>query len=90
MTTAIFCRQTGRAFRRSGLTRGLGERDARLRRAPGVSVSTSAAGLSSRSPLNAAWRTMPSPVQPANSISATSSGLSPMDARLVARRADRR
>src|ERR1700681_3989476 len=40
----------------------------------GFSVSTSLAGLSSRRPLNAAWRTMPSPVQPANSISATSSG----------------
>ena len=42
----------------------------------GLSASTSAAGLSSRSPLKAAWRTMPSAVQPANSISATSSGLS--------------
>ena len=40
----------------------------------GFSASTSAAGLSSRRPLNAACRTMPSPVQPANSISATSSG----------------
>ena len=38
----------------------------------GFSASTSSAGLSSRKPLNAAWRTMPSPVQPANSISATS------------------
>src|SRR5262249_36496708 len=38
------------------------------------SATTSSAGLSSRSPLNEAWRTLPSPVQPANSISATSSG----------------
>jgi hypothetical protein len=42
----------------------------------GVSASTSSAGLSSRRPLNAACRTWPSPVQPANSISATSSGFS--------------
>jgi hypothetical protein len=35
---------------------------------------TAAAGLSSRRPLKAAWRTMPAAVQPANSISATSSG----------------
>src|ERR1700727_2850792 len=40
----------------------------------GFSASTSSAALSSRRPLNAACRTMPSPVQPANSISATSSG----------------
>src|SRR4051812_27110045 len=40
----------------------------------GVSATMSSAGLSVRSPLNAAWRTLPSPVQPANSISATSSG----------------
>src|SRR5689334_18653871 len=40
------------------------------------SASTLLAGLSSRSPLNDAWRTMPSPVQPANSISATSFGFS--------------
>ena len=40
----------------------------------GFSACTSAAGLSSRRPLNAAWRTMPEPVQPANSISATSRG----------------
>ena len=39
------------------------------------SASTSSAGLSSRNPLKAAWRTMPAPVHPANSISATSSGL---------------
>src|ERR1041385_1734025 len=38
------------------------------------SASTLLAGLSSRSPLNDAWRTMPSPVQPANSISATNFG----------------
>ena len=36
--------------------------------------ATSPAGLSSRSPLKAACRTLPSAVQPANSISATSSG----------------
>ena len=41
----------------------------------GFSASTSAAGLSSRNPLKAACRTKPAPVQPANSISATSSGL---------------
>ena len=35
-----------------------------------------ARGLSCRSPLNAAWRIIPEPVQPANSISATSSGRS--------------
>ena len=40
----------------------------------GFSASTSSAGLSSRKPLKEAWRTMPAPVQPANSISATSSG----------------
>ncbi len=40
----------------------------------GFSASTSSAGLSARSPLKAAWRTLPSPVKPANSISATSSG----------------
>ncbi len=41
----------------------------------GFSASTSSAGLSSRSPLKAACRTLPSPVQPANSISATRSGV---------------
>ncbi len=40
----------------------------------GVSASTSAAGLSSRRPLNEAWRMEPSPVKPAYWISATSSG----------------
>ena len=40
----------------------------------GVSASTSLAGLSWRRPLNAACRIMPAPVNPANSISATSSG----------------
>jgi hypothetical protein len=41
----------------------------------GFSASTSAAGLSSRSPLKAACRTKPAPVQLANSISATRPGL---------------
>jgi len=42
----------------------------------GFSASTSAAGLSSRSPLKAACRTAkPAPVQPANAISATRPGL---------------
>src|SRR5262245_19862914 len=40
----------------------------------GRSASISDAGLSLRRPLKAAWRTLPSSVQPANSISATSSG----------------
>ena len=40
-----------------------------------ASARTSFAGLSSRRPLKAACRTMPSPVQPANSISAISFGL---------------
>ena len=40
----------------------------------GFSASISSAGLSLRRPLKAACRTLPSPVQPANSISATSSG----------------
>ena len=40
----------------------------------GVSARTSFAGLSSRNPLKAACRTMPSAVNPANSISATSFG----------------
>src|SRR5450759_2288250 len=39
-----------------------------------VSVSTSLAGLSLRRPLNDACRTIPSPVHPAYSISATNSG----------------
>ena len=38
-------------------------------------ATTSAACLSWRSPLNTAWRTMPSAVQPRNSTSATSAGL---------------
>src|SRR5438105_8390663 len=38
------------------------------------SACTSDAGLSRRRPLYDAWRTCPSVVQPANSISATSSG----------------
>ncbi len=42
----------------------------------GAIASTSAAGLSSRRPLKAAWRIEPSPVHPANSISATSVGSS--------------
>ena len=42
----------------------------------GISATTSAAGLSRRNPLKAAWRIMPDPVQPANSISATSFGSS--------------
>src|SRR5664279_766817 len=41
-----------------------------------VSVSTSLAGLSLRRPLNDACRTIPSPVHPAYSISATKSGFS--------------
>ncbi len=41
------------------------------------SALISAAGLSSRRPLNDAWRTLPSPVQPANSISATKPPVSP-------------
>ena len=41
-----------------------------------ISPRTSLAGLSCRRPLNAACRTLPSLVQPANSISATSSGFS--------------
>ena len=53
----------------------------------GVSASTSAAGLSSRRPLNAAWRIAPSPVKPANSISATSSGLTQWIAGRLPRRA---
>src|SRR5258706_7497645 len=40
----------------------------------GISARTSLLGLSSRRPLKAACRTLPSPVQPANSISATSFG----------------
>src|ERR1700682_5088971 len=40
----------------------------------GVSVSTSRAGLSLRRPLNDACRTIPSPVHPAYSISATNLG----------------
>src|SRR5262245_1631915 len=40
----------------------------------GFSATISPAGLSVRRPLKAACRTLPSPVQPANSISATSSG----------------
>src|SRR6185312_10311135 len=44
---------------------GVGNRDAEDR-----------AGLSSRSPLKAAWRMLPPSVQPANSISATSCGFS--------------
>ena len=40
----------------------------------GVSATTSAAGLSSRSPLKEACRTWPASVQPANWTSATSSG----------------
>src|SRR5262245_13614575 len=40
----------------------------------GRSALISSAGLSLRSPLKAACRTLPSAVQPANSISATSSG----------------
>jgi hypothetical protein len=40
----------------------------------GVSASTSAAGLSSRRALKAAWRIWPSAVKPSYSISATSSG----------------
>ncbi len=42
----------------------------------GLSASTSSAGLSWRSPLNAACRMFPASVKPANSISATSSGFS--------------
>ena len=63
----FFIRRPG--FPRSGRRR-IGERT--VSAGAGVWVSTSDAGLSSRSPLKAAWRTMPSPVQPANSISATS------------------
>src|SRR5262249_26376909 len=40
----------------------------------GFSALTSDAGLSSRRSLKAAWRRMPSSLQPANSTSATSSG----------------
>src|SRR5215469_1862629 len=49
----------------------------------GSSALTSLAGLSSRSPLNAACRMLPSPVQPANSISATSSGFSQCISRVL-------
>ena len=48
----------------------------RLSRGAGISATTSLAGLSSRRPLNAACRIFPSPVNPAYSISATSSGRS--------------
>ena len=47
-----------------------------------LSASTSSAGLSCRSPLNAACRTLPPSVQPANSISATSSGFSQCTSRV--------
>jgi hypothetical protein len=43
-------------------------------RLPSHSSTTSAADLSSRSPLNEPWRTNPSPVSSRNSISATRLG----------------
>ena len=49
----------------------------------GISALTSRASLSCRSPLNAACRTLPSPVQPANSISATNSGFSQCTSRIL-------
>ena len=49
----------------------------------GFSASTSSAGLSWRSPLNAACRILPPSVQPANSISATSSGFSQCTSRVL-------
>src|SRR6266481_4202473 len=49
----------------------------------GFSAVTSLAGLSRRSPLNAACRMLPSLVQPANSISATSSGFSQCTSRVL-------
>src|SRR5260221_7042769 len=48
------------------------------------SAITSSAGLSCRKPLNAAWRILPSSVQPANSISATSSGFNQWTSRVFA------
>src|SRR4051812_10920007 len=53
---------------------GLGISTSTSSGAAGFSALTSAAGLSVRRSLKAAWRTMPSAVQLANSISATSSG----------------
>ncbi len=50
----------------------------------GFSAITSSAGLSCRKPLNAACRILPSSVQPANSISATSSGFSQCTSRVFA------
>ena len=47
----------------------------------GVSCTTSFAGLSSRRPLNAAWRTWPCAVKPLNSTSATSFGSTQMPLR---------
>ncbi len=73
----------------AGASRGRrgGARDRRRRRARASSASTSRAGLSSRSALKAAWRTSPSAVKPANSISATSSGFSQWTVRSPSRRA---
>ena len=49
----------------------------------GFSAFTSPAGLSWRSPLNAACRILPPSVKPANSISATSSGFSQCTSRVL-------
>src|SRR5262249_19916240 len=62
-----------------GLASALAESCAGASEGGGAATSTltSEAGLSSRNPLNDAWRTLPSPGQPADSISATSLGLAP-------------
>ena len=57
-----------------------------LRRRRLLRLRPRSAGLSSRSPLNEACRTLPSAVQPANSISATSSGFTQWTSRRLARR----
>src|SRR5579872_1677058 len=59
-----------------GARRPLGEAAFPVGFCMAVSAITSCGFLSSRKPLNAAWRIMPEAVQPSNSISATNSGLS--------------
>ena len=69
-----------------GFAAGVGVASSASLGATGCSARTSLAGLSWRSPLKADWRIMPAPVQPANSISATSTGLTQFQSLLFARR----